>query len=1033
MSFPSLFSLIFARSPLRQRRAWASWCMACVFALLGLLGSGMAQAATHSFNGGDVNGCSRTDREYTCGDSPYKTDTDQVEIASGYTVRVNNNVTTSWNQGLTMSGTARLVVSASLSLSRLNPANLKVSGGAFQVGGTFSMGSAAQSMTANVTAGEIQLGSAKVTINGSLTSTGLVSISSGSTITGNISGTVVTTSSPVTITGNVSATSRFTLASGSTLVGDIVAPVFDMLPSNSRVEGNITAVTSMTMGSSNVVDGNISTGTFVMAPSGTRVEGDVVATTSMKMGSGTRVEGNVDTGDLLLESSSALITGDAKVNWATLEWAGRVAGTIFCKKGTGKNKCDCVTNNSGFPVNSVNGPRCEADAPAGPQRFQITHDGEGDTCLEEKITVTACANAACTAPHYAGEVSGTLMPFGANFTIPANTGAQVVSVKRFSEGAVTLALNGMSVAAPTACYRTSNNDASCGMTFTGGVKLAITVDDHAAAATGIKAKIEALTTNASKTACVAAFGNKTLDVQYSCSYSKPKTGSAKLTLGGTALSCGAASPSTISTTFNDKGIATPALSYPDAGEIKLAASADYEKGLTAKGEGSFIAVPASFGIAASTGPIRAGADFPVTITALNSAGATTPNFDSAKLKAAGATAYDVALDIACRAQAGAQGLFFATTPGFADGVGRANARWSEVGKIDLSATLSGFLGVSGLGATGSTNVAGAGKCSGKVGQFIPQYFKVTIERPADEAARGYHYSREPFVLAVTAMNQAGQATLNYEAALGYSEQLSLSAVDNSGTAFAPSAPGALSVTSIPAMDFKQGRATASPAYAFAALRTAPRTIRLRAANGKAAPHDVTSAYTATPDPDAAKEATTSIRSGRLRLVNRFGSARGELKMPVIAEIWSGNSWLQHTDDVYTVVPAKSFPIVSRKQSAAQNSVVPFAVTASNADVKLANGIGSLALTASTGGPGWGDVTANLGGKTAGDRACASLVPGATMPASTGAELAWLRSFNTCTKTGINDSGNYTDPSARATFGVFEPETKRIIHVREAFN
>ncbi len=1025
MSFPSLFNLIFVRAQLRRRGAWASWTMACLFALLGVLGSGMAQAATYTFNGGDVNGCSRTDKEYTCGDSPYKTDTDQVVIASGYTVRVNNNVTTSWNQGLTMSGTARLVVSASLSLSSLNPANLKVSGGSFEVGGTFSMGSSTQAATANVTAGAIQLGSAKVTLNGSLTSTGLVNISSHSVITGNISGTVVTTNSPVTITGNVSATSKFTLASGSTLVGDIVAPVFDMLPSSSRVEGNITAVTSMTMGSNNVVDGNISTGTFVMAPSGTRVEGDVVATTSMKMGSGTRVEGNVDTGDLLLESSSALITGDARVNWATLEWAGRVAGLIYCKKGTGKGRCDCVTNNSGFQVNTADGPRCAAAAPAGPQRFQITHDGEGDTCLEEKITVTACANAACTAPHYAGEVSGTLMPFGANFTIPANTGAQVVSVKRFSEGAVTLALNGLSVAAPTACYRTSNNDASCGMTFTGGVKLAITVDDHAAAATGIKAKIEALTTNASKTACVAAFGNKTLDVQYSCGYNKPKTGTAKLTLGGTALSCGAASPTAISTTFDDKGIATPALSYPDTGEVKLAASAEYEKGLTAKGEGSFIAVPASFGIAASTGPIRAGADFPVTVTALNSAGATTPNFDSSKLQGAGATAYDVALDIACRAQAGAQGMFFATTPAFTDGVGRANARWSEVGKIDLSATLSNFLGVSGLGATGSTNVAGAGKCSGKVGQFIPQYFKVTIERPADEAARGYHYSREPFVLAVTAMNKAGQPTLNYEGGLGYSEAVSFSAVAESGTPFSAPAPGVLSVTSIAASNFEKGRATATPAYAFTALRTAPRTIRLRATNGKAGTAEVTSAFTATPDPDTAKEATTSIRSGRLRLVNRFGSARGTLKMPVIAEIWSGNSWLQHTDDVYTVIPAAAFAIGSHKQSAAQGSAVAFVVTASN-DVKLAGGIGSLTLAPGGGGPGWGDVAANLGTGKNDDSSCLS-VPPKVAQVSSGAGKPWLRSANSCR------AGNDTDPSARATFGVFAPETKRIIHVREAFN
>ena len=1074
MSFPPLLAVLFAGARQGRRHLavrWLQWLFALLVTLASLLGSSMAQAATYNFGNKepDLNFCSRSGKDYTCTKSPWVNWDDQVVLASGYNLKIGGDATATYNQGLSMSGNSLLTVTGNLNLTGVNPPNLKVSGSNIAVEGIFSVGSLPHSLTANITAGAIMLGSDRVTVTGNLVSRGAVSISASSRVTGDVSGTVVTTDSSVTVTGNVTASSKFTLGSGSTVTKNVTAPVFDMQAANSQVTGNIVATTSATlgsgstvtgdirtgaltmqadrvsvtgnivattsvwMGSKTTVTGDISTGTLTMQADGSKITGAVVATTKMTMGSGNTVTGNVDTGELFLESSRAIITGNARVNWATLEWEGRVTGTIYCKNGTAKGTCDCVTNRSGYAVNTANGPRCEGTAPQGVHHFRITHDGEGDICLDEKITITACANDACTAPHYGGTVSGRLAPFSADFTIDANAGAKEVVVRRIEEGQVALGLANLSVTAgATVCYQTGNGSNSCAMNFAGGVKLGVKAPNHAAAASGINAIIEARQANESKTACVAAFKNKTVTVQYSCNYSEPKTGSAKLTLGGTALSCGAAGAA-ISTTFNDKGDATLGLVYPDAGKVQIGASAEYDKGLTAKGEGSFITVPAKFAIAPASGPIRAGADFDVTIAAVNSAGVTTPNFDAEALKAAGASAYDVALDIVCRAQAGAEGLFFATAPEFKKGVGSAQARWSEVGKIDLSATLSNFLGVSGLGATGSTNVAGAGKCSGKVGQFIPQYFKVAIERPDEEASRGYHYSREPFVLAVTAMNKAGQPTLNYEGKLGYSEAVSLSAVAGSGTPFAAPAPGVLSVTSIAASNFEKGRATAMPAYAFTALRTAPRTIRLRAANGKAAPHDVTSAYTATPDPDAAKEATTSIRSGRLRLVNRFGSARGELKMPVIAEIWSGNSWRQHTDDVYTVIPAAAFAIVSRKQSAAQSSAVPFAVTASKDDVKLVGGIGSLTLTASAGGPGWGDVTANLGGKTAGDRSCASLVPDATVPASTGAELAWLRSFNSCTKTGIDDSGNYTDPSARATFGVFAPETKRIIHVREAFN
>ena len=71
-----------------------------------------------------------------------------------------------------------------------------------------------------------------------------------------------------------------------------------------------------------------------------------------------------------------------------------------------------------------------------------------------------------------------------------------------------------------------------------------------------------------------------------------------------------------------------------------------------------------------------------------------------------------------------------------------------------------------------------------------------------------------------------------------------------------------------------------------------------------------------------------------------------------------------------------------------------------------------------------DVAVNLG-STSTDQSCLS-----SHPASTGANLPWLRaqfgSANGCA--GVNDFSR--DPSIRATFGVYAPELKRIIHSAE---
>lgn len=937
MSFPSFFALLFAGAPLWRRRRSPHWLPALALALAGLLGSGLAQATVYTFNGNPVDTCTLSAKLYTCPNPAYLDWDDAVVIGSGYTLKVTNNVTVTYNQGLSMQPGAKLIVTGNLNIKGINPPNLKVAdGSSIEVGGTFSMGDLRQSLSADVAANAIHLGTDAVTINGNLTSKTSIAIGSYATINGNVTGTVVTTASPVTINGKVTATSYFSLASGS------------------------------------------------------------------------KVTGSVDTGSLVLESSDALIDGPAWVNTARLEWHGRITGTLYCKNGTSKNKCDCVTNNSGYAVNSANGLRCESGAaPKGLHRFLITHDGEADTCLPEKITVTACANAACTAPHYAGAVTARVL--GHEFTIAENAGAAVLNLTRIAAGSVTLDVTGSTItpASERACYRSSNNTNSCDMNFAGGTKLKLSVPAHAAGA-GIQGMLQAVKANDDNSACVAAFQGQVHDVSYTCSYGKPKTGTLSPALDNKPLACSPTAKLTINTGFDANGSARLPFSYADAGEIVLGAVIDGAKG-KASGEGSAVTAPASFRIEPPAGPIRAGADFALRITARNTAGAVTPNFDTAALNNALAVKHDVTLAVDCHRQGGIKGSLTPVSPAFSAGVAAVTATWSDVGNIDLGASLPDFLGA-GVGATGSTSTAAAGQCSGAVGPFIPAWFYLELVSP-----RAFYYAGEPIPLRVSAMNKAGAVTVNYSAQRGLSELLALAAHDKTGAAFAQ-APGGLSPAIVEADKFTDGVAQVQPSYVFTTAPHAPTQLRLRVRNGKAAPLDVSSAA-----PAAAEDAAMPlVRSGRLRIGNRFGGLKTTLAIPVTAEYWTGKSWLLNSDDNHTVIPHNAFIL----KPAAEGMTVTRSFAAN--PFRLAGGAGSFDLRVSAGGPGPVDIAINLGDGLM-DNTCIGNAVGTGM-ASTSARIPWLRPYIT----GCNPA-QFRDPSARASFGVYTPENRRIIHVREVFN
>jgi MSHA biogenesis protein MshQ len=919
-------------------------------ALFGLLlATSAAQAGvTYRFGGTAVYGCSLSGKVYTCPSSAGIAGDDRIVIDTGYTVSVQSDFTFGYNQGLTMSGTARLTSTGNLSIADLPPGNLNVSGGSFSSAKTFTAGNQVQTFKADISAATLVLGSGStLQITGTLVSTGPVTIGSNTTITGPVTGTAITIGTPVKITG------------------------------------------------------------------------DVKASTSLFLGSGSTIDGNVDTGQMMLQASDALITGNAAVDFAKLDWNGRVAKKIICKTGTRPGECDCVDNQSGNPVNTPKGPTCEAAKPAAGtlQYLLITHDGSAGTCTSESVTVTACANAGCNAPHFAGGASATLQPGGAAVVI-GSTGTTTANATSIATGITKLALTGTS--ASVQCYNSATRTSSCDMNFTGDVNFEIKVPDHKAGNT-INATIQALKANATATACIPGFNNETKNVEYSCNYVLPTSGTLKMGLDSTptvandtkSFACNATGTTLLSTSFDSTGTGKLTLVYPDAGKVALNAKVDK---ITGKKE--FIVAPDHFDFEYPTS-MRAGADFSVKLLAENLAGDPTPNFHAAGLNAdtvLGKNATLTTLGPDCIG-GGLTGNLPPVSVEFTQGVATATMNFNEAGFLDLVAARNDFLG-SAIDTSSTTGGLVNNVCAAKVGPFVPWAFQVELNDAARKTTN-FYYAGEPIMLRLTAINRKGELTKNYPTGFGAGQTIKFSALQENGTAFT-TAPGTLSGT-YAAKGFSSGMTPLSgtlipqATYAFTNVRQAPMQIRVRADNGEANPELFITSATAPVGTGLAEteQVRPWIRTGRVRIGSRFGrTGTSPVEMPVTVEYWSGRSWVLNDQDGFTVIPADAFALTPSTGNT---------LSSSKQTVKLTKGAGVLRLTSSQ--PGSIDVAINLGASGL-DTSCL-----ATKSSSIASKMAWMRTLVTC----AGQAPRQADPSARATFGIFPAENRRIIHVREVFN
>ena len=872
-------------------------------ALALLLGASLAQAATLNFNGGAVNGCSLSQDglQYTCASLALGS-TDVIVIGNAYGVTVGSSLAMSYNQGLTMSGNATLTVKGNLDIKDINPPNLKVTGGSLTAeGGTFLMGAQEQTITANISATSIKMGSNNVKVTGKISAKGPVEIASGSVINGPISGTVV-----------------------------------NILAASTRIQGDITATTSLTIGSGSQVTGNLKSPTIDLKASGLLVTGDVEASNSLSIASGNGIKGNVDAGEVTLDSSNAYITGNAKVDHITLGWQGRVQQTITCKAYTPSNPCSCVTNNSGWAFNEPMGPKCGPATLSGLHHFQIDHPLTALTCQVPTVTVTACADASCSALYKNGP-SVTVSPGGVPTQIDASGVNPNVTVRQTTVGVATLSLVSTPATTGALVCKSGGSTSNCQISFLSS-GFQVSGIPRYAEEEGVL-QISALqTSSGNRDVCVPMFGSQTKELNLSCGYSNPDKGTLPARIfdsvnkGYVALAVNEQSSCTalgskVNVTFGADGVAKANMLYADAGALLLTASykpqSGSDNGLSMTGSGTVIVAPKKFLFTALAPTQRAGlaaapskADTTIILSAVNAAGAVTKNFGNeigVQKVVLGNILLAPAYTDAANPSVGGD-LDFLKKGGVIEA---PPLIWPEVGKINFTAAFqTGYLGstLTSLGASDTVlfyphhfvtelvikevDITGGAKTE----------FPFPCSAPFVCAGNRAVYSRQPFELLIRSKTSGGLDTENFDARNEDINKTQVSLVPYDAAtgknSYPPTAPSGstltddakvpAAVTNVPVSSFNKGVVSRKLAYSFPAAYAVPKEpkalasptdILLRATYAYPAAGNVSSA------PTDGLDAQLTVLTGRLMVPHDYGSERYPVRLAVQAQYWDGKTWV----------------------------------------------------------------------------------------------------------------------------------------------
>lgn len=917
-------------------------------------------AIAANFDGSVVAGCNITGTVYTCTSVP-TTVADAITIAASFTVIVDPNITVTastgaFAAGAEFNGNLQTITTMALAASAKMVGNLTV-------GSTLAM-AVNSSVEGVVISGTSTTIAAGAYIDGSVTAGSTMGIGALAYVIGPVNvKTTLSIGVGSNITGPVNAGTTIAVGANGYIIGALTAGTTLALGAGSFVDGDASSLAStVSLGADAYVTGNLNAGTTASMTAGAHVLKDLLAGTTLTMAAGSYVVGNATTGTTVTMADSAYVCGNLESLTSTVTMAANsfVAGDITSATVTttavnsytnGRLTASAATLAAGFcagsyAVGGITGvalicplPRpvtgCLSPSSA-PHHLEIVGSSSGVTCAANTFTIRAWTDAAQTIPYIvdiADTITGNMTDTGisnvtypggnSNFSITSGSSSTTMLVGVTTPGTTTFGatITSASPAAATSC--TLGGAKSCeftasnaGFIFSDSATGVATTIASQIAGTGSSVQyLRAVQTDTSSGTCQAILSSSS-DVTLSYSCNNPSTCSSGNYLditpynGTTAQSSAILAPTgaSVNLYFDINGSAPLTFNYRDVGRITLNASKSVTSTLLTPLIGSsndFVSKPASFVVtniqqtaqpylknptAAGTNNddykfVKAGEAFSADIAALTSSGDKTPNYgnedipETAKLRAVLVLPSAGALPLLSNASG-----FGSFTDGSATGTTFA---WDEVGIISL------------IPSVGDDDYLGEGDVSGtvseNVGRFYPSHFETTLI----QGCSSFTYAGQsftPFQIAAYKVDGTKGVGLTKNYTANFANAITL--LDANAVS-----DGSLSSASIAGGAFTHGIYSSSElSYSFSSTLHQPSTIQLRAteANGG----DGVTSLQATP-----VEGITEVRSGRVRLLNAFGSELLDLPMTMRAEYWqdASNGWQPNIADSCTAATLSLSP------------------------------------------------------------------------------------------------------------------------------
>jgi MSHA biogenesis protein MshQ len=319
--------------------------------------------------------------------------------------------------------------------------------------------------------------------------------------------------------------------------------------------------------------------------------------------------------------------------------------------------------------------------------------------------------------------------------------------------------------------------------------------------------------------------------------------------------------------------------------------------------------------------------------------------------------------------------------------------WDEVGIITLTATINDADYLAEGNVTGTV--------SGNVGRFYPNHFETTLTPGCGSA---FTYSGQPFPLRIVAYKVGGAGaagiTANYGTDAGFSKTTTISGVGATG-----SITGGAPQFSNGATPVLTDAAVLRPTFTFTTSPSASVSVAMRAVDTDGV------------SSSAVGEGATIVRSGRVRMLNAYGSELLNLPVFIALEYVSSISaaippvttWSPNTLDTCTTLSGSNFSFAFPAGTAAKPNNLAACETALTVSGAAPNQKLSLGRPCTgvpcAGNTGWARITLNLSAAVLAANSQCTAVGGAGASDVPG-NMSWLM------QGGAN-------PSAQVTFGVYK--------------